>query len=160
MTGRDPSKDKPKGAYVYALIDPRDGLPFYIGKGTKDRVLQHYKDFRAGLCFNLLKTRWIAEIVEAGLEPGHRIIAKGMTDAAAYRLEAKLIEKNRDILTNCYRTPKWKTDLVRAKAQSQRRLAKLLTYDEWTAKHNCSDRLKLAYKFLYDNTKLLAEAHV
>lgn len=155
-------KHKPRAprAYVYALLDPRDGLPFYIGKGSGDRVLQHYKDFRAGHCRNVLKTAWIAEIVEAGLEPGHRIIAKGLTDGAALRLEAKIIAENRDIITNSYRIPKWKRDLIEAKAKSQRRLAKLLTYEEWTAKANWADRTKIAYKCLYDNTKLLAEAHV
>ena len=29
------------GCYVYMYIDPRDDLPFYVGKGIGDRVLDH-----------------------------------------------------------------------------------------------------------------------
>lgn len=29
------------GSYVYVYIDPRDGLPFYIGEGQGDRFLHH-----------------------------------------------------------------------------------------------------------------------
>jgi hypothetical protein len=29
------------GNYVYVLVDPRDSMPFYIGKGIGARMLQH-----------------------------------------------------------------------------------------------------------------------
>jgi hypothetical protein len=33
--------NKKLGFYVYALIDPRNEQPFYIGKGKNNRVYEH-----------------------------------------------------------------------------------------------------------------------
>ena len=42
MLGRNPLiADRIGPYYVYLLIDPRDGKPFYVGKGTRDRFLSH-----------------------------------------------------------------------------------------------------------------------
>lgn len=35
------------GFYVYQLVDPRNGKPFYVGKGQRDRAWQHEKAVRA-----------------------------------------------------------------------------------------------------------------
>lgn len=34
--------------YVYHLIDPRDGLPFYVGKGCRGRILSHEQEAKKG----------------------------------------------------------------------------------------------------------------
>lgn len=34
--------------YVYQMIDPRDGLPFYVGKGKGSRINQHEAEARKG----------------------------------------------------------------------------------------------------------------
>lgn len=33
--------------YVYCLIDPRDGQPFYVGKGYKQRMYRHEGEVRS-----------------------------------------------------------------------------------------------------------------
>jgi hypothetical protein len=74
--------------YVYAYVDPRTDEIFYVGKGCGRRVLAHLDDAR-----ECEKTRRIAKLRDAGLEPHLDIIAHGMVDEeTALRVEAALID--------------------------------------------------------------------
>ena len=52
-----------KDAYVYELIDPRDGKVFYVGKGRNSRAWAHEKAARRGKVHNAFKTALIMEII-------------------------------------------------------------------------------------------------
>lgn len=89
--------DKPY--YVYELVDPRDGEPFYVGKGTRNRVHQHEKDAKAGA--SLGRFDRIKEIWAVGLEVEKRIIARFADERAAYVAEsARIAEIGPQNLTN------------------------------------------------------------
>jgi len=74
--------------YVYALIDPRTNLPFYIGKGKNNRMLQHLKE---GSANGVKKNARIAEIRSAGYEPIAVKLIKNMFEKDAYRFEEDVI---------------------------------------------------------------------
>jgi len=82
--------------YVYVLVDPRGGMPFYVGKGTGNRVISHGRRAR----FEALeperkqapKTRRIREIRAAGNEPRIDIARHGLTPEEAFLVEAALID--------------------------------------------------------------------
>lgn len=77
--------------YVYALINPNDKRPFYIGKGIGNRVFNHQncaiKDNQSNL-----KVDTIRKIINSGLEVKHLIIRHGLTEKEAYEIEASLID--------------------------------------------------------------------
>jgi hypothetical protein len=84
-------------AYVYALFDPLEERPFYIGKGRGNRVFQHvegaiHEDKESN------KYETIREIRSRRAENRvkHIIIRHGMSDAIAFEVESALID-----LANC-----------------------------------------------------------
>ncbi|MEX6462844.1 hypothetical protein AB6N35_00520 [Dietzia cinnamea] len=94
------------GYYVYLLVDPRDGRPFYVGKGRGERANSHEIEALAGhvtlpadpSVTNLPKTELsaktarIAEIHNAGLRPDVWIARYGLTKSEYTAVEAALID--------------------------------------------------------------------
>jgi hypothetical protein len=75
--------------YVYALIDPVNRIPFYIGKGQGDRAYHH---LRPAEKWNQRKLVYIKSIRGLGFEPGVKFIIKGITEKDAYDIEISCIQ--------------------------------------------------------------------
>ncbi len=79
--------------YVYALTDPRDGRPFYIGKGSGVRIHQHEKDAANERTVCSRKINKIRDLRNSGLEVGKQHCAYFWDEQAAYDHETDLIEE-------------------------------------------------------------------
>jgi len=77
--------------YVYMLIDPVNAEPFYIGKGTGNRVFDHVA---CAISTALISDKLdrIREINRAGCKVNHVIVRHGMTEKTAYAVESALID--------------------------------------------------------------------
>lgn len=76
--------------YVYALIDPRDDAPFYVGKGKGNRCYQHLKKIDT---HNPRKQGRINSIRESGGEVIVKKFAEYLTEQGALDEEKRLISK-------------------------------------------------------------------
>ena len=86
--------------YVYQLVDPRTGDPFYVGKGKGRRAWAHAEAVRSGRSTgNAIKEKHIADIHAAGLEVRVVIVEMFEDERAAYARERELIASV-DGLTN------------------------------------------------------------
>jgi hypothetical protein len=76
--------------YVYALGDPVNKVPFYIGKGCGKRAYKHLK-CKEG---NKEKNRIIQMLYSLGLEPKIHFIAENLDEKTAYDIEYCIIKNS------------------------------------------------------------------
>jgi hypothetical protein len=90
----------PIGFYVYRLLNPRDGLCFYIGKGQRDRAWRHERYIRAMRSSgNARKDQLIREILATGQSVKIEIAAIFDCEIEALDHEYRLVEAD-PTLTN------------------------------------------------------------
>lgn len=108
--------------YVYHLIDPRDGNPFYVGKGCGTRISDHETEARReqklGLVDTSKKCNRIREIWSAGLFIERRLFQSFDTEQGAIAAEVSEIRRFGSLLTNVvhgYRPKpiKWDASMIR-----------------------------------------------
>jgi hypothetical protein len=75
------------GHYVYVYSDPDTRRPFYVGKGKGNRVFNHMDDQSENE-----KVRKINDIKARGKEPVIEILAHGLDEETAFKVEAAAID--------------------------------------------------------------------
>lgn len=115
--------------YVYELIDPRDFVVFYIGKGKGKRISSHVKNAKAGLIGNVPKYMRIDDIHSAGMKVIERVVVSGLSSAASLKIERDLIHTSKSALTNIMMGTVSNTESAIERAKFM--LKNVITFDRW-----------------------------
>ena len=77
--------------YVYLLIDPKTDEPFYVGKGTGNRVFNH---IQCALETETKNDKYdeIRKIYAEGNQVKHLIVRHGLNEKTAFEIESALID--------------------------------------------------------------------
>jgi len=86
-----------KEHYVYVLVDPINRIPFYIGKGKKDRCYAHLKGYAN---YNQEKLNYIKNIRLLGFEPVVYKFIENISNLDSLKYESYLIKYYKEFLTN------------------------------------------------------------
>lgn len=80
--------------YVYHLIDPRTDIPFYVGKGKKDRMYSHVREvMNESWKVNTPKVKRIQDILNENQTVIHKIVFSNLSHAEALRKERQEIRR-------------------------------------------------------------------
>lgn len=91
MEAFDASTREAIGYYVYCLIDPSSGKPFYVGKGTGDRVFAHARGALENP-HDSDKLNIIRRIIDDDRQVGHVIVRHGLNEETAFAIETAIID--------------------------------------------------------------------
>lgn len=116
------------GAFIYALIDPRDNEIRYIGqsKYQATRYKQHVSSFDEE---NIAKQRWIDELKEAGLLPLYAVLEEDVEWSSRFKRENYWINHCLSLGDRLTNQPEYKSPQQRqreAYEYKQEKLHKLL----------------------------------
>lgn len=78
--------------YVYMLLNPNGNKPFYVGKGTDNRVFNHLECALKDLDTSNAKYDEIREIIKSGQTVKHIIVRHGLNESEAFKIEGSLID--------------------------------------------------------------------
>jgi len=81
--------------YVYHLIDPRNSLPFYVGKGIGNRMYSHVEFVKNNKIphNNILLFNKIKKVLNGGLNVIYDKVVEGISEESALKLEMSEISK-------------------------------------------------------------------
>lgn len=88
-------KDAYNKFYIYNLIDPKDNIPFYVGKGYGNRMYSHEKEVKRGICPNRNSYLFnsIKKILDSGMKIIYKKIKENLSELDSFKLELEEIKK-------------------------------------------------------------------